>query len=147
MHGSEVCLMSHVGEMLYDYHEKFYLWYENFVRPICWLLQERKCYYQVLKQPMDKAVHFERGDTVYVDKVGLCWWGSRADVFSYNWLEYHIHWYTMWVASPRGFSEMTIQPARHKCHACCPLQAEKTGIQPVVGNTHGTHVEQVVSSL
>jgi len=26
----------------------------------------------------------------------------------------------------------------------CP-QAEKPGIQPVVGNTHGTHVEQVVS--
>ena len=42
---------------------------------------------------------------------------------------------------------MTIQPARHECHACCPLQAEKPGIQPVVGNTHGTHVEQVVSSF
>jgi len=42
---------------------------------------------------------------------------------------------------------MTIQPARHKCHACCPLQAEKPGIQPVLGNTHGTHVEQVVASF
>jgi len=42
---------------------------------------------------------------------------------------------------------MTIQPARHQFHACCPLQAEKPGIQPVVGNTHGTHVEQVVSSF
>ena len=42
---------------------------------------------------------------------------------------------------------MTIQPARHECHTCCPLQAEKPGIQPVVGNTHGTHVEQVVSSF
>jgi len=42
---------------------------------------------------------------------------------------------------------MTLQPARHECHACCPLQAEKPGIQPVVGNTHGTHVEQVVSSF
>jgi len=42
---------------------------------------------------------------------------------------------------------MTIQPARHECHACCPLQAEKPGIQPVVGNTHDTHVEQVVSSF
>jgi len=55
--------------------------------------------------------------------------------------------YTMWVASPWGFSGMTIQPARHECHAYCPLQAEKPGIQPVVGNTHGTHVEQVVSSF
>jgi len=42
---------------------------------------------------------------------------------------------------------MTIQPARHECHACCPLQAEKSGIQPVADNTHGTHVEQVVSSF
>jgi len=40
---------------------------------------------------------------------------------------------------------MTIQPARHECYACCPLQAEKPGIQPVVGNTQGIHVEQVVS--
>ena len=39
------------------------------------------------------------------------------------------------------------KPARNKCHACCPLKAEKPGIQPVVGNTHGTHVEQVVSSF
>jgi len=54
---------------------------------------------------------------------------------------------TVWVASPWGFSEMTIQPARHECHACCPLQAEKPGIQPVVGNTDGTHVEQVISSF
>jgi len=42
---------------------------------------------------------------------------------------------------------MTIQSARHECQACCPLQAEKPGIQPVVGNTHDTHVEQVVSSF
>jgi len=54
---------------------------------------------------------------------------------------------TMWVASPWGFSEMTIQPARHECHTCCPLQAEKPWIQPLVGHTHGTHVEQVVSSF
>jgi len=54
---------------------------------------------------------------------------------------------TVWVASPRGFSEMTIRPARHECHACCPLQAEKPGIQPVVGNTHGSHVKQVVSTF
>jgi len=53
----------------------------------------------------------------------------------------------MWIPSLWGFSEMTIQPARHQCHTCCPLQAEKTGIQPVVGNTHDTHVEQVVSSF
>jgi len=53
----------------------------------------------------------------------------------------------MWVASPWGFSEMTTQPARHECHACCPLQAEKPGIQPVVSNTHDAHVEQVVSSF
>jgi len=42
---------------------------------------------------------------------------------------------------------MRIQPARHECHACCPLQAEKLGIQSVVGNTHGSHVKQVVSSF
>jgi len=42
---------------------------------------------------------------------------------------------------------MTIQPARHECHACGPLQAEKPGIQLVVGNTRGTHVEQIVSSF
>jgi len=42
---------------------------------------------------------------------------------------------------------MTIQPVQHECHACCPLLAEKPGIQPVVGNTHDTHVEQVVSSF
>ena len=42
---------------------------------------------------------------------------------------------------------MTIQPALHECQSCYPLQAEKPGIQPVVGNTHGTSVEQVVSSF
>jgi len=42
---------------------------------------------------------------------------------------------------------MTIQPTRHECHACYPLQAGQPGIQPVVGNTHDTHVEQVVSSF
>jgi len=41
---------------------------------------------------------------------------------------------------------MTIHP-RHECHACCPLRAEKPGIQRVVGNTHATHVGQVVSSF
>ena len=50
-------------------------------------------------------------------------------------------------ARARRFSETTIQPPRQECHACCPLQAEKPGIQPVVGNTHGAHVEQVVSSF
>ena len=48
---------------------------------------------------------------------------------------------------PLRIYEMTIQPARHEWHACCPLQAEKPWIQPVEGNTHGTHVEQVVSSF
>jgi len=52
---------------------------------------------------------------------------------------------TMWAPSPWGFSEMKIQPARHECLTCCPLQAEKPGIQPAVGHMHGTHVEQVVS--
>jgi len=42
---------------------------------------------------------------------------------------------------------MTRQPARHEYHACYPLQAGKPGMQPVVGNTHGTHVELVVSSF
>ena len=41
---------------------------------------------------------------------------------------------------------MTIQPARHERHACCPLQAEKPGIQPVEGNTHDSHVKKVLSS-
>ena len=54
---------------------------------------------------------------------------------------------TMWAASNWGFSETTIQPARHECQACCPLQAEKAGLQPAVGNKHGTHIAQVVSSL
>jgi len=54
----------------------------------------------------------------------------------------------MWVASsPWGFSEMTIQPARHECHACCPLRAGSLAFQPVVDNTRGTHVEQVLSSF
>jgi len=53
----------------------------------------------------------------------------------------------MWVASPWGFSEMTIQPARHECHACCLLRAIFLAFQPVVDNTRGTRVEQVVSSF
>jgi len=53
----------------------------------------------------------------------------------------------MWVASPRGFSEMTIQPARHECHACCLQRAEFMAFQPVVDNTRVTRVEQVVSSF
>jgi len=49
------------------------------------------------------------------------------------------------VASPWGFSEMTIHPARHECHACCLLLAEFLAFQPVKDNTSGTRVEQVVS--
>jgi len=40
---------------------------------------------------------------------------------------------------------MTIQPARHECHACCLLRAEFLAFQPVVDNTRGTRVVQVVS--
>ena len=54
---------------------------------------------------------------------------------------------TIWVASPRGFSEKAIQPARHECRACCPLRVGFLAFQPVVDNTRGTHVEQVVSSF
>ena len=70
---------------------------------------------------------------------------SRVCIYGHNRFSCLVTPCTTWVASPWGFSEMTIQPARHECHACCPLQAEKPGIQPVVGNMHGTHVEQVVS--
>jgi len=56
-------------------------------------------------------------------------------------------WCTMWVASPWGFSEMTIQPARHECHACCLLWAGFLSFQPVVDNTRDTRAEQVVSSF
>jgi len=38
---------------------------------------------------------------------------------------------------PLKIFKMTMQPARH---ACSPLQAEKQGIQPVVGDTHYTRV-------
>jgi len=55
--------------------------------------------------------------------------------------------YTMWVASPWGFSEMTIQPAWHECHAGCLLRAGFLAFQPLVDNTCGTRVEQVVSSF
>jgi len=51
------------------------------------------------------------------------------------------------VASSWGFSEMTIQPARHECHACCQLRAGIPAFQPVVDNTRGTRVGQVVSSF
>jgi len=54
---------------------------------------------------------------------------------------------TMWVASPWRFSEMTIQPARHGCNACCLLRAEILAFHPVAENTRGTPVEQVVSSF
>jgi len=54
---------------------------------------------------------------------------------------------TMWVASPWGFSEETIQPARHECHACCLLRAGFLAFQPVADNMRGTRVEQVVSSF
>jgi len=54
---------------------------------------------------------------------------------------------TMWVASPWGFSEMTIHPARQEYHACCLLRAGFLTFQPVVDNTRGTRVEQVVSSF
>jgi len=56
-------------------------------------------------------------------------------------------WHTMWVASPWGFSETTIQPPRHKYHASCLLRAEFLAFQPVLDNTRGTRVEQVVSSF
>jgi len=56
-------------------------------------------------------------------------------------------YHTMWVASPWGLFEMTIQPARHGCHACCLLRARFLAFQPVVDNTCGTRVEQVVSSF
>jgi len=52
---------------------------------------------------------------------------------------------TMWVASPWGFSEMTIQPAWHESHACCLLRAGFLAFQPVVNDTRGTRVEQIVS--
>jgi len=42
---------------------------------------------------------------------------------------------------------MTIQPARHEYHACCLLQAGFLAFQPVVDNTRGTRVEQVLSSF
>jgi len=42
---------------------------------------------------------------------------------------------------------MTIQPARHECHACCLLLAGYLAFQPVVDNTRGTRVGQVVSSF
>jgi len=51
------------------------------------------------------------------------------------------------VTNPKGFPEMTIQPARYECHACCPLQAEKHGIQLVVGNAHCTRVSRAASSF
>jgi len=54
---------------------------------------------------------------------------------------------TMWVASPWGFSEKTIQPARHECHARCLLRAGFLAFQTVVDNTCGPRVEQVVSSF
>ena len=53
----------------------------------------------------------------------------------------------MWNASPWGFSEKTIQPARHEYHACCLIRAGFLAFQPVVDNTRGTHVEQVVPSF
>ena len=34
----------------------------------------------------------------------------------------------------RGFSELSLQPARHKCPASCLLWAEKTGVQPALGS-------------
>jgi len=40
---------------------------------------------------------------------------------------------------------MTIQPDRHECHACCLLRAGFLAFQPIVDNTRGTRVEQVVS--
>jgi len=49
--------------------------------------------------------------------------------------------------SPWGFSEMTIQRVRHKYHACCLLRARFLAFQPVVDNTRGIRVEQVVSSF
>ena len=51
------------------------------------------------------------------------------------------------VTRPRGFFDMTIQPARQECHTCCPQQAGKNGIRPVVGNMHGIRVERAALSL
>jgi len=42
---------------------------------------------------------------------------------------------------------MTIQPARYEYRACCLLRAGFRAFQPVVDNTRGTRVEQVVSSF
>jgi len=42
---------------------------------------------------------------------------------------------------------VTIQPARYECHACCLLRAGVLPFQPVVDNTPGTRVGQVVSSF
>jgi len=42
---------------------------------------------------------------------------------------------------------MAIQPARHECHACCLLRAGFLAFQPVVDNTRGTRVGQVISSF
>jgi len=42
---------------------------------------------------------------------------------------------------------MTIQPARHEHHACCLLRAGFLAFQPVVDNTRGTPVGEVVSSF
>jgi len=54
---------------------------------------------------------------------------------------------TMWVASPWGFSDMTIQPAWHASHACCLLRAGFLAFQPAADNTRGTRVEEVASSF
>ena len=42
---------------------------------------------------------------------------------------------------------MTIQPARHGCHACCLLRAGFLAFQPAVDNMRGTRVVQVVPSF
>jgi len=42
---------------------------------------------------------------------------------------------------------MTIEPALHECHACCLIRAGFLAFQPVMDNTRGTRVEQVVLSF
>jgi len=54
------------------------------------------------KPHTDSVIHIQ-----YLFRV---WNGTKTGLLS-----------TTWVASPWGFSEMTIQPARHEFHACCPL--------------------------
>jgi len=44
---------------------------------------------------------------------------------------FHTKSNTKRVTSSSAFSEMTMQPARHKCHACCLSKAENRDLHPV----------------